>query len=279
MATYLVELPDVPAIGTVAGEKKWLVVADSTTDARAAVRARYDGDPLNALIADSATTVTAVAADTELDEDFSLEVYLRTTTPKTFVVDADEMDGHSFIASAVIVNDGTMAYAANDEVTINGGTNTRPAKFKISTVDGMGNVTAVELIEPGDYTVLPTLAGAATTATVGTGAGLTLTLTAVTGITWAAMLARLVSLLNADADIAGAAVNLKAAGTGNRLLTIAAIADGIGDKTFDIAFKKNGVAFTTWLSTQTEGGIAGAVLTVALPASAPGVPTVTGFKA
>jgi hypothetical protein len=71
----------------------------------------------------------------------------------------------------------------------------------------------------------------------------------------------MVILLNAHADIAGAAF-------GSNLLTVAAIGDGIGDHTLTATFTYgDGPTIPSFLSTVVHEGIAGAVLTVATNAS------------
>jgi hypothetical protein len=78
-----------------------------------------------------------------------------------------------------IVNGGT-GYAVNDEILISGGTFTTQARYRITAVSA-GVVTTLTPIATPNYQALPTNP-ASTTAAIGTGSGLTLTVNwAVTG--------------------------------------------------------------------------------------------------
>lgn len=77
--------------------------------------------------------------------------------------------------ATVAVNAGGSGYAANDVVEIQGGTAREAAKAKVTTVSA-GAVTAIALFETGGaYSSAPTLTGAATDSSIGTGSGTGLT--------------------------------------------------------------------------------------------------------
>jgi hypothetical protein len=80
--------------------------------------------------------------------------------------------------------------------------------------------------------------------------------TAAAGEDYADVMAAMVVLLNAHADIAGAAF-------GGDVLTLSSIGDDIGDHTVTATFKYGGVNIPSFLSTVTDEGIAGAALTIA----------------
>lgn len=79
---------------------------------------------------------------------------------------------------------GGADYEVGDRGTISGGTFTQQATYQVTAV-AAGVVTGVEILDGGEYTVNPGV-GAATVATAGIGAGLTITTTLAadpTGIT------------------------------------------------------------------------------------------------
>lgn len=78
---------------------------------------------------------------------------------------------------AVLVNGGT-GNAIGDEITLAGGTFTTPAKIKVLSLTGTGGgISTFAVIEPGVYSVLPTLASPATQgSTTGSGSGATFNL-------------------------------------------------------------------------------------------------------
>ncbi len=83
--------------------------------------------------------------------------------------------------------------------------------------------------------------------------------------------ALMVTALNAHADIAGASYD-----AATNILTIAAIADGIGDQQVEVSLTPPGGEgpVPSLMGAITDGGIAGAALTVALPADAAVIPVV-----
>lgn len=80
--------------------------------------------------------------------------------------------------------------------------------------------------------------------------------TAVAGETYAEVMAAMVVLLNAHADIAGAAFAAD-------LLTISDIADALGDHIVTATFTYGGSPIASFLGAVTDGGIEAAVLTIA----------------
>lgn len=71
-----------------------------------------------------------------------------------------------------VLNAGGSGYAAGDVGTISGGTSTRTATYRVLT-EAAGVVTAVQVVDHGDYSVNPGV-GAATVAVPAGGTGLTL---------------------------------------------------------------------------------------------------------
>lgn len=71
-----------------------------------------------------------------------------------------------------VISAGGSGYAANDEVTISGGTFTKAAVIEVLTVSS-GAIVTFQVIEEGIYTVLP--ASPASTTTTGSGTGATFT--------------------------------------------------------------------------------------------------------
>ncbi|KKL22879.1 hypothetical protein LCGC14_2431010, partial [marine sediment metagenome] len=161
--------------------------------------------------------------------------------------------------SAVVVVGGAT-YSDGDEVLVVGGIFTRAAKYKV--LETAGVVDTVELVDPGEYTVMPSSPAATTKVAGGGDDNLTLTLTNGADA-YANLMGKVVSLLNATA-INDAEVDMSAAGL---LLTIASIADGIGDKQLVVEMQLNGIAIPSLIGALTDEGVAGAVLTAAIPAS------------
>lgn len=77
------------------------------------------------------------------------------------------------LTAATLVNDGAT-YAANDTLTVSGGTFVTAATIKVLTVDGGGNILTFEVLTPGEYTVAP---GSPVSVTGGAGSGATFTCT------------------------------------------------------------------------------------------------------
>ena len=133
------------------------------------------------------------------------------------------------------------------------------------------------MVDPGDYEVLPSLTANAVTGGGGTAA--TMDLTSATQGDYESVMGQLVSLLNANVDIANADVDLSEGGAGVRLLTLASIADNIGDASVVVEVRKNGVSQPSLVSTIVHEGVAGAVLTMAIPAVPIIFPNVTPVRA
>lgn len=83
--------------------------------------------------------------------------------------------------------------------------------------------------------------------------------------------AALVILLNATTPISNSSYN-----SSTNVLTVAAIADGLGDKKLYVTVTPPGAdsGMPSFVGTVVDGGIAGAVLTVVLPADAAVIPSV-----
>lgn len=80
--------------------------------------------------------------------------------------------------------------------------------------------------------------------------------------------ALMVTALNGDAAIAGAAYS------GGNLLTCAAIGDSLGDNTLTVTLTQNGVNLSQFIGAIVDEGIAGAVLTVQMATDAIALPKV-----
>jgi hypothetical protein len=93
-----------------------------------------------------------------------------------------------------------------------------------------------------------------------------------------ALLAQVVTGLLGSPDIDDADLDLSEAASGARLLTVASIADGIGDAILEFEVRNNGIAFAPLVGAITDDGVAGAVLTVAIPASPIAPPRIVPLK-
>lgn len=278
MPAFLVELP---SDKRVQGADALVVFAANEAGARAAAQGQFDGD-FNTLWGDAETTVTEVVAGAALaDAGAGWFVYGRieggaaqTVGFDPFIFTVDGLDRNPAAGrlgtaqkhiGAVAINDGGMAtYIVDEILTAAGGTFTRAATFRVTSVN-TGVIDGIEVVDPGEYTELPSLTANAVTG--GSGSAALMDLTVAAEGSYEALLAQVVSALGANPDITGADLDLSEGGSGARLLTLASIGDGIGDATVTFEVRQNGVAFAPLVSTITDGGAAGAALTVAIPAS------------
>lgn len=157
---------------------------------------------------------------------------------------------------------------AGDVVTLVGGTFTRAATFEV-TAETAGVVDTVVPVDPGEYTVFPT---DPVVTSGGTGTGLTLTVVS-NDKTLYNLVAEMVGLLNAQGAIANAAIDFSASPP---LLTIAGVADNLGDKIVVVellswenvqpqfANPNAKKPIPSFIGTVTDQGIVAAVLSVEL---------------
>lgn len=255
MPFFLLTLPDSALAGVKFG-KQALIAAETANDAKAMAKAAFDGDASAAWDAAVVTTLAEVLANAaNAMTGWKFRVAVLDSTP---VVDI-EATGVLGAVSATIGAGGT-GYATNDIVTVSGGTNTRAATFRVTGETG-GVVDSVEVVDPGDYTAMPSNPASTTG---GTGSGLTLTITS-DNDRMANLAAHAVTLLNATTPIAGAAIDM---GATPPLLTIASGGGGddLGDKTVSVEVKPPGVAgvdaVAGFLGTLTHQGVTTAVLSV-----------------
>jgi hypothetical protein len=86
--------------------------------------------------------------------------------------------GGSAAISYSITTAGT-GYAVGDTITVNGGVYSQQTTYTVATIGGTGNVTGLNVVNYGVYSIVP--GNPATVVTSGNGTGLTLTLTFGTG--------------------------------------------------------------------------------------------------
>lgn len=285
MPNFLVELPAGKAVSNMGdGTVRMIIFAADAAGARRAAEGRYDGDG-NALWA-TVATVTELVVGTNLPDAGDADAWTafvrisggaaQTVDPIIVNIDAlrtDVAKGRSVVdrdhVESVVLNSGGVAtYLVDDILTAAGGTlapGGRAATFRVITVS-TGVITAIELVDPGDYTVPPTPL-TANPVTGGGGTAATMDLTLSLENEYNGLLSRVVSAMNVFADVANAAIDLSEGAAGARLLTLSSIADGIGDATVEIEIRHNGTPETVLTSTIVDGGIAAAVLTMAIPAT------------
>lgn len=264
MPAFLVTLPVNARFTLPNGATDIVVFAADAADAKATAQSRVSGDSDAAW---SAATVTEITAETDFSStDWAFKVAILDSTP---VVDLTANGGVIGVDSVVINSGGTATYVVGDILTAVGGTFTRAATFRVTSV-ATGVIDGIELVDPGEYTVNPTLTANAVTGGGGTVATMDLTVSTDGYINF---VAEMVGLLNAESIIAGAAMDLGVGGTTDLLLTIADISDALGDRQVQLAFERNGVAMPGLTGAIVDEGIAGAVLTMAIPAAAARVPS------
>ncbi len=268
MPAFLVELPLSGGKTLIGASDSYVVFALNAADARAMAANHVSGDS-DALWNSAQTTVTEVIAGTTLPADFELEVLITNDGAGAgiaipAVYRARGGAGNVAIESVAVGAAGGASYVDDEIVTLVGGTFTRAATVRC---EGTGAVTAVDLVDPGEYTILPTL-DEIVTLTGGPGDdNLTIDAVAAPANSYEVLIGQMITLLNADPEIANAAVDMSELLLGTRLFTIASIADDIGDSTVLIRL---GAPHTgnipSLVGTIVHEGVAAAVLTWALPA-------------
>lgn len=253
MPAFIVQLPASAQFTLPEGADIQIVFAQDVANARAAAKAQFTGESDAAW---DAATVTQIVAGTDLTG-YELRAAILDSTP---VVDL-KASGALGVDSVALNDGGTATYLVDDILTAVGGTFTRAATFRVITVT-TGVITAVELVDAGEYTVAPTPL-TANPVTGGGGTNATLDLTMAT-TAYANLFAQMVGLLNGQAIIAGAAVDMSTGAAGASLFTLSDVADALGDKQVLVTIQKNAAAIPGLLGAVTDQGIAAAVLSVAV---------------
>ena len=282
MPNFMVTLPESQTVSNqTLGAKAMVIFAANAAGARIAAEGRMDGDG-NVQWSDSgiATVVELVVgttlADAGDDEAWTLnmritggtsqveEPAIRAVNGKTKDFARGILGATRLHIGAVALNDGgTATYVIDDILTAVGGVFTRAATFRVITVS-TGVILTVELVDPGEYTVLPSLTANAVTGGGGTVALLDLTAADINS--YESLVAQLIT------DLAGAVdftpvVDFSDGAAGARLITLADVGDAMGGATVTLEFRHNGTAETVLLGTVVDEGIDAAVLTVAIPAT------------
>jgi len=271
MPAFIVELPPSGGKTLIGASDSFVVFALDAADARAVAANHVSGDS-DALWNSAQTTVTQIVVGTTLPADYELEVLIHNDGAGAgiaipAVYRARGGAGNVALAQGGVVGAAAGATYADDEiVTAVGGTFTRAATWRVTGQTG-GAVDTVELEDPGEYTILPDMNEIVTT-TGGAGDGnLTIDGVAALAESYEVLLGQMVTLLNGDPEIAGAKCEMSEGLAGPRLFTVAAIADDIGDSTVLIRLgSPHAGDIPSLVGAIVDGGIAGAVLTFALPA-------------
>lgn len=273
MPAYLVELPEETGRHLVGGHDKMVVFGANAAQAIDAAQGQYSL-PVGADAMWAGATATEIIAGTNLTGGDGVNEFFVAVGDASPVIEATARGGQSNVGGvnfdniavgAVALNDGGVATYVIDEIlTAVGGVFTRAATFRVITVS-TGVILTVELVDPGEYTTAPSLVANAVTGGGGTGALLDLTMALPNS--YEVLMGQMVTLLNADAQIAGADVDFSEGAAGARLFTISSIGDALGDLTVTAEFRRYGAPDAALLSTIVDGGIAGAVLTIAIPAT------------
>lgn len=285
MPAFLVELPESHRFMSLVGAQDKLVVfAADVAGAKEAAQGHADGD--GNTMWSSVATFTEIVVGTKLaDSGAGWEAFVRLSGAAAQTADLfvqakqfDITEAKHLSVDTVTLNDGgTATYVVDDILTALGGTvapGGRAATFRVTSVS-TGVIDGIELVDPGVYTVAPSLTANAVTGGGGTVALMDMTVDATGG--YHAILARLVGLVNTHPNIANAAVDFSSGAAGARLFTVSSIADDVGDGTLVFEMRRNGSKFSPLVSTLVDEGIAAAVITAAIPASLV-PPRVTGVK-
>ncbi len=157
MPAFLVEL-SLGARTLIGASDSFVVFALNAADARAVAANHVSGDS-DVLWNSVETSVTEIVAGTTLPANYELEVLITNdgagagiAIPAKYIARGGA--GNVAMQSVVIGAAAGLAYIDDEIVTVVGGTFTRAATVRC---EGTGAVTAVEMVDPGEYTVLPTL--------------------------------------------------------------------------------------------------------------------------
>jgi hypothetical protein len=252
--------------GYAVGDKLLLTGAAGDTDAEFEVA--------TAAIGEAATmTISAAGSFTpDLGDKTAVATTALTGTGTGLTLDLTTTGGGPYTVSGATVVAGGQGYEVGDTVSAAGATD---AVFAVATVDGaIGEVLTITFNSGGAYAASPNSRTATTSDGDGTGATLN-TVTSEGGGAGDidALGLDVAAAINADSGlIAAAAFN-----SSSNVLTVAGAGDGIGDHTVTFELIPPGCSggITAPVGTITDEGVAGAALTVALPADAYEVPFIT----
>ncbi len=292
MPNFIVQLPESATVSNMSEAARTMIIFAADADAaRRAAAGRFEGDG-NALWNDVATvTELVVGADLSDAGIKGWTLYARISVGAALTVDPTifEVDGQTknqaqgvlgntrlHISDNIVVDGGGTGYADDDIVTFVGGTFSRVATCRV-TGETAGVIDTVELVDPGEYTVLPAslLAVGDDSGTAGDDATFDLEQAEVGG--YEALLAQMVTDMALNADFT-TVLDMSENALGTRLFTLSDIGDDIGDSIVEFEMRHNGTEETVLMSTIVDDGIAGAVLTVALPALPLAPPRIHVFK-
>ncbi len=281
MPNYLVTLPESQTFGNqTLGAMSMVIFAADAAGARRAAQGRMDGDG-NAQWASGVATVAelvvgAALADAGDDEGWSAYVHITGGVAQSEDPIIRKADGKSkdfakgnlgktrlHIGAVALADGGSATYVVDEILTAAGGTFTRAATFRIITVNA-GVILTIELVDPGEYTVLPSMAANAVTG--GGGSAATLNFTVAASNSYEAIMGQLVTGLASHDDLT-TTIDLSDGAAGTSLLTVATVGDGIGEATLVFEIRHNGTAETVLVSTIVHEDTAAAVLTAALVAT------------
>lgn len=254
MNLYVVKLSDEMAGNTVNGVNAHVVYAESSPDALDMVKSYYSS---NKGIWDSADVDEISFADALQPVDMAgwkLGVVIHSPAGAE-VTKVEEIGADGIFLYGFTITDGGAGYTIGDTVSVAGGTGTA-FSMEVDSVSA-GAITAVTVLNAGDYTVGPT---SPNTLSGGTGAGAIGEFIVGEGVSIHELAGAAVTALNATVEIAGAGYDPI---TGK--LTVAAGSDSLGDHTVDaylVPPYAGGVHITDVVSTITDGGAASAALEV-----------------
>jgi len=255
MNLYVVKLAPEMAGNTVNGVNAHVVYAEDDTDALEMVKSYYSS---NKTVWDSADVEEISFADAlqPIDmEGWKLGIVIHDGADELLKVEAEGAEG--IFLYDFTISDGGADYTIGDTVSVAGGTGTALSAEVTSVSDGA--ITAVTVLNVGDYTVGPT---SPNTLSGGTGTGAIGEFIVGEGVSIHQLAAAVVTGLNATDEIAGAEYDPT---TGE--LIVAAASDSLGDHTVDaylIPPYVGAIHLSDVVSTITDGGSASAALEVVL---------------
>jgi hypothetical protein len=266
MPAFLVELPvDHPGFTLHEGANKMVVFADDAASALEACEAHFPGVESWVLSASANEIVAGLTLN-----GYQFTVNISGAAGQATEASFTALGGTGNIAvqsdPAPIVSDGAATYMDDDIETLVGGTLTRAATVRV-TDHTVGVVNTVEVVDPGEYTILP---GPTSVVTTGNGDGnMELDIISSGDDAYEVFLGQMVTLLNSHADIVGAGVDMSEALLGTRLFTFTTGSGGddLGDAFVEVRFgpAENKGDISGLKGTITSEGATTAVTSMALP--------------
>lgn len=248
MATYVLTLRPAGGMSLINRVNQLVIRAESEADARSLANSFSEDDPQGIW---NAAELTEVLVFSDFI-DFSFRVAISPLGVEVISTPDGSVTGLDYNNS---IDSGGTGYTVGDILTLVGGTFIRPATYRVNSVSGGAVTFALQLVDPGLYSVLP--AKPAPTSGGGTGATILWNYFGESA-NFETMLASLVDNLNAQPEINGASVDASFSGFfADGKLVVADSGDALGDQTLTVELLINNQPITSMIKTITHQGSSG----------------------